>query len=206
MRKENQALKAHCLRDFPQVSPLELVLEAFHALLETFGQPFFFESSSTVACLLNVDLADAPEDTPEAGKTFCAELRDALSQKHHETRRQTGVLLKPVYRRHDTYAGHPVRCPAFSFFSPKISPKIRANPASVLPKSFDEILKKLFSSAIIAWVRSLLFRVKNLPLSSSTEYRKCPQVCTFPGHFHRQICSYTFSAYCPAGKVIIFFA
>lgn len=72
----------------PENTPLELVRQCFQDTLESYGQPYFFEASGTIACLLNVELEDAPENTPEAGKAFCQELRDAIAQTHNQSRRQ----------------------------------------------------------------------------------------------------------------------
>lgn len=72
-------------------SPLEMISKAFRDTLENYGQTYFFEASGTVACLLNVELEAEPEDTPEAGRAFCAELRDALAETNHLVRKQTSV-------------------------------------------------------------------------------------------------------------------
>lgn len=79
--------------DFPMspISPLENVSQVFSETMENYGQPYFFEASGTIACLLNVELEDAPDDTPEAGKAFCEDLRDALAEVHHLTHRQTNI-------------------------------------------------------------------------------------------------------------------
>ena len=72
-------------------SPLEMILTAYGDTLENYGQTYFFEVSGTVACLLNAELEEAPEDPPEAGRAFCTELRDALSKTHRLTYKQTAV-------------------------------------------------------------------------------------------------------------------
>ena len=66
----------------PPTSPLEQVERRFLPPLRSFGQPFFFQVSGTIACLLNVALPDAPEESPEAGKAYCGKLRDALQQTY----------------------------------------------------------------------------------------------------------------------------
>ena len=72
-------------------SPMEMILDAFQDTLENYGQTFFVEVSGTIACLLNAELEASPEDTPEAGRAFCAELRDALQETHHLTYKKTAV-------------------------------------------------------------------------------------------------------------------
>lgn len=73
------------------MSPLEMISTAFQDTLENYGQAYFFEVSGTIVCLLNAELEAAPEDTPEAGRAFCTELRDALSETHRLTYKQTAV-------------------------------------------------------------------------------------------------------------------
>lgn len=67
----------------PEKSPLETISEVFGDTLYCFGQPYFFETSGIVACLLNVDLDESPEDAPTVGQTFCADLRTALEEIFH---------------------------------------------------------------------------------------------------------------------------
>ena len=75
----------------PPESPREKVMAAFGDTLENYGQAYFFEISGTVACLLNVELEETLEDTPEVGRAFCTELRDALSETHRHSYKQTAV-------------------------------------------------------------------------------------------------------------------
>ena len=67
----------------PKKSPLDMVSEIFSDTLYDFGQPYFFDTSGIVACLLNVELDEAPEDAPKAGQTFCSDLRAALEEVFH---------------------------------------------------------------------------------------------------------------------------
>lgn len=69
--------------DRPEKSPLESISEVFSDTLYCFGQPYFFDTSGIVACLLNVELDESPEDAPEAGQSFCADLRTALEEVFH---------------------------------------------------------------------------------------------------------------------------
>ena len=78
-------------QDMPTTAPLDRVSDIFSETLELFGQPYFFECSGVVACLLNAELEEAPEEAPESGKAFCRALRDSLAQIYHESRRQTDV-------------------------------------------------------------------------------------------------------------------
>ena len=75
--------KKASIEDRPEKAPLDTVSDVFSDPLYNFGQPYFFDTSGIVACLLNVELDEAPEDTPAAGQTFCADLRSALDKVFH---------------------------------------------------------------------------------------------------------------------------
>ena len=83
--------KGESLRLEPMFSPLEQVTTMYQEILDNYGQSFFFEVGGTVGCLLNVELAEDPEYTPEAGKAFCSELRDALLEFYQMDMQRTNV-------------------------------------------------------------------------------------------------------------------
>lgn len=79
------------LEETPLEAPLDSVSEIFYDTLDNYGQPYFFEATGTVACLLNTELEEDPELTPEIGKALCWELRDALEDVYNQHRWDTDV-------------------------------------------------------------------------------------------------------------------
>ena len=65
-----------------EAAPLTLITETFAAVLERYGQHFFFELGGTVACLLNIDPWRSVDDTPAGQLAFLEEFRDALLQTY----------------------------------------------------------------------------------------------------------------------------
>lgn len=75
--------KKQLSEDFPQRAPLETISETFGDTLYNFGQPYFFDTSGIIACLLNVELDESSEDITETGLSFCYDLRGALEEVLH---------------------------------------------------------------------------------------------------------------------------
>lgn len=79
------------LNETPAEAPLDSVSNLFYDTLDNYGQPYFFEATGTVCCLLNAELEEDPQFAPEVGKTFCRHLRDTLSEVYNRVRFETDV-------------------------------------------------------------------------------------------------------------------
>ena len=72
------------LANKPEKAPSETIPELFEKTLEPFGQPFFFDTSDCIGCLLNTNLDATADTVMDAGREYCASLQKALLETYQE--------------------------------------------------------------------------------------------------------------------------